>query len=96
MLAIIVRLVNRIRKLSVTQPRPVSRAWFSPSFKRCLRPCTPPVRLFSVYSVHVQPSIRQSGPKECATDAPRHNYGLIGWGPFRVVPTIQGMTRRDT
>eukprot|EP00962_Isochrysis_galbana_P021878 scaffold6461_cov96-Isochrysis_galbana.AAC.2 len=36
----------------------VSRAWFSPSFKRCLRPCTPPVRLFSVYSVHVQPSIR--------------------------------------
>eukprot|EP00962_Isochrysis_galbana_P012917 scaffold3679_cov116-Isochrysis_galbana.AAC.4 len=27
--------------------------------KRCLRPCTPPVRLFSVYSVHVQPSIRQ-------------------------------------
>eukprot|EP00962_Isochrysis_galbana_P025761 scaffold7963_cov116-Isochrysis_galbana.AAC.25 len=27
-----------------------SRAWFSPSSKRCLRPCTPPVRLFSVYS----------------------------------------------
>eukprot|EP00962_Isochrysis_galbana_P019728 scaffold5747_cov128-Isochrysis_galbana.AAC.7 len=38
---------------------PVSRAWFSPSSKRCLRPCTPPVRLFSVYSLHVQPSIRQ-------------------------------------
>eukprot|EP00962_Isochrysis_galbana_P038305 scaffold13602_cov131-Isochrysis_galbana.AAC.6 len=27
---------------------------------RCLRPCTPPVRLFSVYSLHVQPSIRQA------------------------------------
>eukprot|EP00962_Isochrysis_galbana_P038743 scaffold13786_cov111-Isochrysis_galbana.AAC.5 len=26
---------------------------------RCLRPCTPPVRLFSVYSLRVQPSIRQ-------------------------------------
>eukprot|EP00962_Isochrysis_galbana_P026571 scaffold8248_cov118-Isochrysis_galbana.AAC.4 len=43
---------------SVGQPRPVSRAWFSPSSMRCLRPCTPPVRLFSVYSLHVQPSIR--------------------------------------
>eukprot|EP00962_Isochrysis_galbana_P042955 scaffold16212_cov112-Isochrysis_galbana.AAC.2 len=41
-------------------PSVVSRAWFSPSFKRCLRPCTPPVRLFSVYSLHVQPSIRQA------------------------------------
>eukprot|EP00962_Isochrysis_galbana_P013508 scaffold3827_cov137-Isochrysis_galbana.AAC.1 len=30
-----------------------------PSSMRCLRPCTPPVRLFSVYSLHVQPSIRQ-------------------------------------
>eukprot|EP00962_Isochrysis_galbana_P044322 scaffold17146_cov110-Isochrysis_galbana.AAC.9 len=61
MLAVLVRLVlvNRLRKISFTQSRPVSRAWFSPSFKRCLRPCTPPVRLFSVYSVHVQPSIRQ-------------------------------------
>jgi len=27
---------------------------------RCLRPCTPPVRLFSVYSLRVQPSIRQT------------------------------------
>eukprot|EP00962_Isochrysis_galbana_P056902 scaffold29045_cov118-Isochrysis_galbana.AAC.1 len=61
--------VNRIRRLSATQSRPVSRAWFSPSSKRCLRPCTPPVRLFSVYSVHVQPSIRQStevAPEGCA------------------------------
>eukprot|EP00962_Isochrysis_galbana_P055485 scaffold27255_cov104-Isochrysis_galbana.AAC.3 len=57
-LAIIVRLVNRIRKISFSQPRPVSRAWFSPSFMRCTRPCTPPVRLSSVYSVHIQPSIR--------------------------------------
>eukprot|EP00962_Isochrysis_galbana_P011247 scaffold3153_cov111-Isochrysis_galbana.AAC.1 len=33
---------------------------FSPSFKRCTRPCTPPVRLSSVYSVHVQPSIHST------------------------------------
>eukprot|EP00962_Isochrysis_galbana_P038448 scaffold13644_cov117-Isochrysis_galbana.AAC.7 len=31
----IVRLVNRLRTNSVTHTRPVSRAWFSPSFKRC-------------------------------------------------------------
>eukprot|EP00962_Isochrysis_galbana_P014022 scaffold3992_cov137-Isochrysis_galbana.AAC.1 len=53
-------LVNRSRKISIVLPRPVSRAWFSPSFKRCSRPCTctPPVRLSSVYSVHVQTPIR--------------------------------------
>eukprot|EP00962_Isochrysis_galbana_P033142 scaffold11036_cov120-Isochrysis_galbana.AAC.2 len=38
---------------------PLNRAWFSPLSMRCLRPCTPPVRLFSVYSLRVQPSIRQ-------------------------------------
>eukprot|EP00962_Isochrysis_galbana_P037408 scaffold13060_cov119-Isochrysis_galbana.AAC.1 len=60
MLAILARQVTRIRakSLSPTRPRPFSRAWFSPSSMRCLRPCTPPVRLFSVYSIHVQPSIR--------------------------------------
>jgi len=43
-------------------PSAVSRAWFSPSFKRCSQPCTPPVRLSSVclVLVHVQPSIRHS------------------------------------
>eukprot|EP00962_Isochrysis_galbana_P010877 scaffold3035_cov111-Isochrysis_galbana.AAC.10 len=66
---------SHIRTNSVSQTRPVSRAWFSPSFKRCSRPCTPPVRLFSVYSLHAQPSIRQSavtahlGPREAVPHA---------------------------
>eukprot|EP00962_Isochrysis_galbana_P013890 scaffold3951_cov121-Isochrysis_galbana.AAC.4 len=62
MLAILARQVSRIRANFFSQPRPVSRAWFSPSSMRCLRPCTPPVRLFSVYSLHVQPSIRHLAP----------------------------------
>eukprot|EP00962_Isochrysis_galbana_P000861 scaffold250_cov110-Isochrysis_galbana.AAC.5 len=49
---------SRIRANFFSPTRPVNRAWFSPSSMRCLRPCTPPVRLFSVYSLHVQPSIR--------------------------------------
>eukprot|EP00962_Isochrysis_galbana_P058768 scaffold32001_cov152-Isochrysis_galbana.AAC.1 len=36
---------------------------------RCLRPCTPPVHLFSVYSLRVQPSIRQA----CNQGAVRRN-----------------------
>eukprot|EP00962_Isochrysis_galbana_P062168 scaffold52325_cov264-Isochrysis_galbana.AAC.1 len=60
MLAIIARQVTCIRANSFSPTRPVNRAWFSPSSMRCLRPCTPPVRLFSVYSLHVQPSIRQT------------------------------------
>eukprot|EP00962_Isochrysis_galbana_P022125 scaffold6568_cov126-Isochrysis_galbana.AAC.6 len=63
-------------------------AWFSPSFKRCLRPCTPPVRLFSVYSVHVQPSIRQVYPSPplasschvCRSQRGGGNRGLGGLG----------------
>eukprot|EP00962_Isochrysis_galbana_P003217 scaffold907_cov120-Isochrysis_galbana.AAC.6 len=58
-LPILARQVTRIRAKSFSPTRPVSRAWFSPLSMRCLRPCTPPVRLFSVYSLHVQPSIRQ-------------------------------------
>eukprot|EP00962_Isochrysis_galbana_P035161 scaffold12009_cov101-Isochrysis_galbana.AAC.3 len=42
---ILARQVSRIRANSFSQPRPVSRAWFSPSSMRCLRPCTPPVRV---------------------------------------------------
>eukprot|EP00962_Isochrysis_galbana_P000606 scaffold175_cov150-Isochrysis_galbana.AAC.6 len=61
MLAIIARQVTRIRANSFSPTRPVSRAWFSPSSMRCLRPCMLPVRLFSVYSLRVQPSIRQGG-----------------------------------
>eukprot|EP00962_Isochrysis_galbana_P013441 scaffold3811_cov116-Isochrysis_galbana.AAC.5 len=48
MLAIIARQVTRIRAKSFSLTRPVSRAWFSPLSMRCLRPCTPPVRLFSL------------------------------------------------
>eukprot|EP00962_Isochrysis_galbana_P050036 scaffold21493_cov107-Isochrysis_galbana.AAC.7 len=62
MLAIIARQVTRIRAKSFSPTRPASRAWFSPSSMRCLRPCTPPVRLFSVYSLRVQHSIRQREP----------------------------------
>eukprot|EP00962_Isochrysis_galbana_P031147 scaffold10136_cov126-Isochrysis_galbana.AAC.6 len=58
MLAILARQVPRIRAKSLSPTRPFNRAWFSPLSMRCLRPCTPPVRLFSVYSLRVQPSIR--------------------------------------
>eukprot|EP00962_Isochrysis_galbana_P017721 scaffold5096_cov116-Isochrysis_galbana.AAC.9 len=58
--AILARQVTRIRAKSLSPTRPFNRAWFSPLSMRCLRPCTPPVRLFSVYSLRVQPSIRQS------------------------------------
>eukprot|EP00962_Isochrysis_galbana_P028491 scaffold9009_cov130-Isochrysis_galbana.AAC.1 len=47
------------RRLPADQTRPVSRAWFSPSLKRCSQPCMLPVRLSSVCLVHVQPSMRQ-------------------------------------
>eukprot|EP00962_Isochrysis_galbana_P051601 scaffold23073_cov97-Isochrysis_galbana.AAC.1 len=50
-----------------SQPRPVSRAWFSPLSMRCLRPCTPPVRLFSVYSLRVQPFDSQRTTAPCQT-----------------------------
>eukprot|EP00962_Isochrysis_galbana_P053319 scaffold24753_cov108-Isochrysis_galbana.AAC.2 len=63
MLAILARQVTRIRAKSFSPTRPfINRAWFSPLSMRCLRPCTPPVRLFSVYSLRVQPSIRQGEP----------------------------------
>eukprot|EP00962_Isochrysis_galbana_P006901 scaffold1864_cov106-Isochrysis_galbana.AAC.10 len=45
---------------------------------RCLRPCTSPVRLFSVYSLPVQPSIRQTGDIEngrAACDDSRWRFG---------------------
>eukprot|EP00962_Isochrysis_galbana_P014503 scaffold4150_cov138-Isochrysis_galbana.AAC.4 len=58
MLAILARQVSRIRAKSLSPTRHLNRAWFSPLSMRCLRPCTPPVRLFSVYSLRVQPSIR--------------------------------------
>eukprot|EP00962_Isochrysis_galbana_P054701 scaffold26301_cov132-Isochrysis_galbana.AAC.1 len=58
--AILARQVPRIRANSLSPTRHLSWAWFSPLSMRCLRPCTPPVRLFSVYSLRVQPSIRQS------------------------------------
>eukprot|EP00962_Isochrysis_galbana_P058796 scaffold32037_cov114-Isochrysis_galbana.AAC.1 len=58
MLAILARQVPRIRANSLSPTRHPHRAWFSPLSMRCLRPCTPPVRLFSVYSLRVQPSIR--------------------------------------
>eukprot|EP00962_Isochrysis_galbana_P049584 scaffold21076_cov132-Isochrysis_galbana.AAC.2 len=61
MLAILARQVPRIRAKSLSPTRHLNRAWFSPLSMRCLRPCTPPVRLFSVYSPRVQPSIRQFG-----------------------------------
>eukprot|EP00962_Isochrysis_galbana_P057576 scaffold30015_cov124-Isochrysis_galbana.AAC.2 len=51
--ASVAQLVNRIRKLSPDQSRPVSRAWFSPFLRRCSRPCTPPVRLSSVCLVQI-------------------------------------------
>eukprot|EP00962_Isochrysis_galbana_P039614 scaffold14234_cov168-Isochrysis_galbana.AAC.1 len=57
---LIARQVTRIRARSLSPTRHLNRAWFSPLSMRCLRPCTPPVRLFSVYSLRVQPSIRQS------------------------------------
>eukprot|EP00962_Isochrysis_galbana_P049296 scaffold20815_cov146-Isochrysis_galbana.AAC.5 len=59
MLAILARQVTRIRANSLSPTRHLNRAWFSPLSMRCLRPCTPPVRLFSVYSLRVQPQIRQ-------------------------------------
>eukprot|EP00962_Isochrysis_galbana_P019091 scaffold5554_cov130-Isochrysis_galbana.AAC.1 len=37
-----------------------------------------------------------SGLKGRETRVHRHNNGLVGRGPFRIVPTIQGMARRDT
>eukprot|EP00962_Isochrysis_galbana_P014632 scaffold4194_cov131-Isochrysis_galbana.AAC.2 len=92
-MASVARLVNRLRTLSPDQSRPVSRAWFSPSFKRCSRPCTPPVRLSSVSSVHVQPSIRQPagraptvrlgppaahGPADAAQPHPPAGRRLVG------------------
>eukprot|EP00962_Isochrysis_galbana_P016955 scaffold4854_cov131-Isochrysis_galbana.AAC.8 len=58
--AILARQVTRIRAKSLSPTRHLNRAWFSPLSMRCLRPCTPPVRLFSVYSLRVQPSIRQA------------------------------------
>jgi len=57
-LAILARQVARIRAKSLSPTHPFNRAWFSPLSMRCLRPCKPPVRLFSVYSLRVQPSIR--------------------------------------
>eukprot|EP00962_Isochrysis_galbana_P002934 scaffold816_cov139-Isochrysis_galbana.AAC.3 len=46
-------------EFTLSPTRHLNRAWFSPLSMRCLRPCAPPVRLFSVYSLRVQPSIRQ-------------------------------------
>eukprot|EP00962_Isochrysis_galbana_P026255 scaffold8125_cov113-Isochrysis_galbana.AAC.1 len=62
MLAILARQVTRIRANSLSPTRHLNRAWFSPLSMRCLRLCTPPVRLFSVYSIRVQPQIRQFPP----------------------------------
>eukprot|EP00962_Isochrysis_galbana_P002596 scaffold705_cov119-Isochrysis_galbana.AAC.5 len=61
----------------IQSTRPVSRAWFSPSFKRCSRPCTPPVRLSSVCSVHVQPSIRQREGRGSVHSAGSSLFGLF-------------------
>eukprot|EP00962_Isochrysis_galbana_P033837 scaffold11391_cov125-Isochrysis_galbana.AAC.1 len=79
MLAILARQVSRIRAKSFSPTRHLNRAWFSPLSMRCLRPCTPPVRLFSVYSLRVQPPIRHQpcrdehiAPAECT---PRQPYG---------------------
>jgi len=63
MLAILARQVPRIRATSLSPTRHPHRAWFSSLSMRCLRPCTPPVRLFSVYSLRVQPSIRHMSIK---------------------------------
>jgi len=94
-LAIIVHsaaLVNRFRTNSVTQSRPVSRAWFSPSPKRCSRPCTPPVRLFSVFihfmynlrfdrtpSAHAPPSSHLSTDTYIRTQTPHTNVAGIAY-----------------
>eukprot|EP00962_Isochrysis_galbana_P044499 scaffold17291_cov127-Isochrysis_galbana.AAC.3 len=83
MLAILARQVTRIRAKSLSQPRPFNRAWFSPLSLRCLRPCTPPVRLFSVYSLRVQPPIRQGGV-EGARLAAVFSKDVIGAGPHGV------------
>eukprot|EP00962_Isochrysis_galbana_P007767 scaffold2108_cov66-Isochrysis_galbana.AAC.1 len=75
MLAILARQVSRIRANSHIPTRHLNRAWFSPLSMRCLRPCTPPVRLFSVYSLRVQPSIRQCPPP--APRPPTRSYAVI-------------------
>eukprot|EP00962_Isochrysis_galbana_P042699 scaffold16045_cov110-Isochrysis_galbana.AAC.9 len=72
-LAILVRLVNRSRNISLSQPCPVSRAWFSPSFKRCTRPCTPPVRLSSsLRFIQFMYNLRfdRLGPQEISSRSP--------------------------
>eukprot|EP00962_Isochrysis_galbana_P019092 scaffold5554_cov130-Isochrysis_galbana.AAC.2 len=63
MLAILVRLANRSRNISLSQPRPVSRAWFSPCRSRDVRNRAARRRFVSlrfVYLVHVQPPMRQT------------------------------------
>eukprot|EP00962_Isochrysis_galbana_P038752 scaffold13789_cov123-Isochrysis_galbana.AAC.2 len=56
-------------EITQSNPSNLNRAWFSPLSVRCLRPCTPPVRLFSVYSLRVQPLIRHKH-----TQTPQRRY----------------------
>eukprot|EP00962_Isochrysis_galbana_P040986 scaffold14932_cov133-Isochrysis_galbana.AAC.5 len=71
----------RIRANSLSPTRHPHRAWFSPLSMRCLRPCTPPVRLFSVYSLRVQPSIRHGAR---STGTGHHNASVAA----RVTPDL--------